>query len=369
MSESNLLPSIVTAFAITTAFMFALRPVASAIGLVDRPGGRKMHDGEIPIIGGLAMFVGVFAGLVLLQGPSLYLGSLIVASLLILAIGALDDRYGLPAFVRLVTQLGAVLVMVFGANLQLSDIGDPFGTGTISMGPAALLMTILVTATVINAYNFIDGADGLAGTMALIALLAIAAVGGYASASSAIALTVVSAICAFLLFNLPTRHNRSVRSFMGDAGSTLLGFTIVWVTLGVCQGSERIISPVYCLWFAAVPIFDCLTCFVRRIASKRSPFAPGRDHFHHELFQGGFGVRATLVILTGIQLGYTLVALGAWKLGVPDVVMFTAWSVLGLTQSAVIRNLAKWRHRLLPQLEPASVLAKEARPQKPDIAA
>lgn len=363
MSESNLIPSMVVAFAVTAAFMLALRPVAASVGLIDRPGGRKLHDGDVPIIGGMAMFIGVFAGLVLLQGPSMHLGSLFVASLLILVIGALDDRFGLPAVVRIITQIAAVLVMVYGAGLQLSDIGAPFGAGIISMGPMTIIMTVLVTLTVINAYNLIDGADGLAGTMALIALLAISVVGGYLSPATAVALTVSVAIVAFLLFNFPTYRNRRVRAFMGDAGSTLLGFTIVWVTLGVCQGSERIISPVYCLWFAAVPIFDCLTCFVRRIAMRKSPFLPGRDHFHHTLQQGGFGVRFTLGILTGLQLIYALVAIGAWTLGIPDVAMFVAWAVFGVSQRTVVYRLAKWRN------DKNSALAVQQEADKPRMAA
>lgn len=344
MDESNLIPAMIVAFAITAAFMLALRPVAHSMGLIDRPGGHKSHDGEIPIIGGLAMFIGLFAGMTLLQGPSISLGSLFVASLLIISIGALDDRFGLSATVRFVTQIAAVLVMVFGAGLQLQDIGDPFGTGTIGLGPLSLVITVLVTLTVINAYNLIDGADGLAGSMALVALLAIAVVGGHAGASTGIALTVAASIAAFLLFNFPTVFNSSVRSFMGDAGSTLLGFTIVWVTLGVCQGSERLISPVYCLWFAALPIFDCLTCFVRRALARKSPFAPGRDHFHHTLQRGGFGIRQTLSILTGLQLLYTLAALGAWFGNVPEFVMFAAWSGVGLSQRFIIKFVAR-RHR------------------------
>lgn len=344
MSESNLIPAMIVAFAITAAFMLALRPVASGVGLIDRPSGRKTHEGEIPIIGGLAMFAGLFAGVTLLQGPSTSLGSLFVASLLIVSIGTLDDRFGLSAAVRLVTQIGAVLVMVFGAGLQLGDIGDPFGTGTIGLGSISLVITVLVTLTVINAYNFIDGADGLAGSMALIALLAISVVGGYAGASTGIALTVAASIAAFLIFNFPTIFNRPVRSFMGDAGSTLLGFTIVWVTLGVCQGSERLISPVYCLWFAAVPVFDCLTCFVRRAMAGKSPFAPGRDHFHHTLQRGEFGIRQTLSILTGLQLLYTIAALGAWYGDVPEFIMFATWSAVGLSQRLMIRFVAR-RHR------------------------
>jgi UDP-GlcNAc:undecaprenyl-phosphate GlcNAc-1-phosphate transferase len=235
----------------------------------------------------------------------------------------------------------AVLLMVYGSGLELADIGDPFGTGIISMGSFTLIFTMLVTLTMINAYNLVDGADGLAGTLALIALLAVALVSGIGHPSAAAALTVSGAIIGFLLFNFPTPWNRRVRSFMGDAGSTLLGFTIVWVTLGVSQGEARVISPVHCLWFAAIPIYDCLTCFVRRTMKGKSPFTPGRDHFHHILFRGGFTVRPALAILTGLQLLYALIAVAGHYAGVADVVMFTAWSLLFVSQRFVVRQIGR----------------------------
>jgi UDP-GlcNAc:undecaprenyl-phosphate GlcNAc-1-phosphate transferase len=330
------LPSSVIAFAVTAIFMFALQPIAKKVGLVDRPGGRKLHIGDVPIIGGIAMFIGVFTGLVIIWGPSDVLVSVFVASLLLVVIGVIDDRLSLPAVVRLATQVAVVLVMVYGAGLSLGEIGDPFGTGLIATGPAALVFTTVVTLTVINAYNLIDGADGLAGSLALIALLSVAAVSGYASLSAAIALTISAGIVGFLLFNFPTVLNRPVRSFMGDAGSTMLGFTIVWVTIGISQGPDRMISPVHCLWFASIPVYDSLTCFVRRILRGKSPFLPGRDHFHHILQRGGFGVRRTLGILTGMQATYAVMGLIGHFAGVPDVAMFTVWSVLGLSQRRFI---------------------------------
>jgi UDP-GlcNAc:undecaprenyl-phosphate GlcNAc-1-phosphate transferase len=345
MSNINLIPAMIVAFSVTTVFMFALRPVAKSIGLIDRPGGRKSHVGDVPIIGGVAMFAGMFAGLTLLQMPGTVLASVFVASLLLLVIGVMDDRFPLPAAVRMVTQVAVVLIMVYGSGLPLYDIGDPFGFGTISTGPFTLIFTGLVTLTMINAYNLIDGADGLAGTLALLALLAIAVVGGYGAPSTAIALTVSTAIVGFLVFNFPVTWNRPVRSFMGDAGSTLLGFTIVWVTLGVSQGADKLISPVICLWFAAIPIFDCLTCVVRRTLAGKSPFAPGRDHFHHTILRGGFGNRQTLGILTGLQLAYVSVALVGYFAAAPDFVMFAGWAILGFTQRFIIKWIAK-HHRL-----------------------
>ncbi len=197
----------------------------------------------------------------------------------------------------------------------------------------------------INAYNLIDGVDGLAGSLALVALLAISVVGGYAAPSTAIAMTCAAAVGGFLIFNFPVIRNRPLRAFMGDAGSTLLGFTIVWITIGISQGPDRLISPVHCLWFASIPIYDTLTCFVRRSLKGKSPFTPGRDHFHHTLLRGGYGVRQKLAILTGLQVIYAVTALVGVFAGIPDVVMFTGWSVLGLSQWYVIKRIAKLHRR------------------------
>lgn len=346
MEAGLILASVLVAFATTTVLMVAFRPLSLAVGLVDAPGGRKLHKGHIPIIGGLAMFAGMFAGLTLLPYPAKLMHSIFLASALLVVVGTLDDRFHVPASARIASQVVAMLLMVFGAGLQLSDIGDPFGTGIISMGPFTLIFTMLVTLTMINAYNLVDGADGLAGSLTLIALLSVALVCGIHHPSAVAALTVSGAIIGFLLFNFPTPWNRRVRSFMGDAGSTMLGFAVVWITLGVSQGEARVISPVHCLWFASIPIYDCLTCFVGRAMRSKSPFSPGRDHFHHILFRGGFGVRQALGILTGLQLFYALIAVAAHFAGVADVIMFTAWSVLFATQRTVIRQIGRYNRCL-----------------------
>jgi len=313
--------------------------------LVDAPGGRKFHKGEIPITGGIAMFFGAFAGAGILPIPGDVALSIFLASAILVIIGVVDDRFHISAIARLFSQIVAVMLMYFGAGLSLADIGDPFGTGLLYTGPLSLAVTMLVFVAMINAYNFVDGADGLAGSLSLIGLLAVAVVCGVYHPTAALALTVAAATAGFLIFNFPTVYNRLVRSFMGDAGSTLLGFTLAWITLSISQGPERVISPVIGLWFAAVPIFDFFTCFVRRILRGKSPFTPGRDHFHHILMRGGFGIRQTLGILTGLQTIYALIGLAGSLSGTPDVVMFAAWSILGLTQIFIIRAISKY-HRL-----------------------
>ena len=345
MSEFPVIPASAVAFAITVAFMIALRPVAASINLVDRPAGRKRHVGDVPIIGGLAMFIGVLSGLAVFGIVNSVSIGLVFSFFLLVAIGAVDDKYSIPALIRVLVQVASVLIMTYGSKLALTSLGNPFGFGEILLGPLTLIGTLVVAVTVINAYNLVDGVDGLAAILALIALFAVAIVGGAGVISTFVALVVAASVFGFLIFNFPVIANRPIRSFMGDAGSTLLGFTVFWVTLSVSQGSEAIISPVFGLWFASIPVYDSLTCFVRRLKAGKSPFEPGRDHFHHTLHRGGLGVRQVLAILAGIQAAYAIIAIIAHFAGVPDVVMFAAWCGLGLSQRWVIRAIAK-RHRL-----------------------
>lgn len=350
LSEAFVIPSMTVAFAVTVVSIVALRPVANSVRLLDRPGGRKSHVGDVPIIGGIAMFAGAFAGLTLVTDLGQYFPSFFVASLLLVIIGVVDDKYHIPPLARVVAQIATILIMFFGANLSLAELGNPLAMGEISLGPLTLIATIVVGLTVINAFNLVDGVDGLAGSLAIIAVLSIAVVGGVALPASTIALVFASVILGYLIFNFPVAWNRSVRAFMGDAGSTFLGFAVVYLALGVSQGADRIISPVYCLWFASIPIYDLLTCFVRRTLAGKSPFTPGRDHFHHTLARCGMDNCYVLAVMVGLQLIYATASLVGFFNGVPEPLMFAAWVALLLTQRMMIMAIAKqyrlWaRHR------------------------
>lgn len=137
-------------------------------------------------------------------------------------IGALDDKYSMPAIVRILVQVAAVLIMTYGSGMALTSLGNPFGSGDILLGPFTLIGTLFVAVTVINAYNLVDGVDGLAAILALIALFAVAIVGGAGAVSTLVALIVAASILGFLIFNFPVIANRPIRSLMGDAGSTLI---------------------------------------------------------------------------------------------------------------------------------------------------
>jgi UDP-GlcNAc:undecaprenyl-phosphate/decaprenyl-phosphate GlcNAc-1-phosphate transferase len=139
--------------------------------------------------------------------------------------------------------------------------------------------------------------------------------------------------------------NRPVRTFMGDAGSTFLGFTVIYLGLKLAHGSEPIISPVTALWIAALPIFDLFISFGRRIAKGQSPLQPDRQHFHHILQRAGLSDRQILLVMAGAAFIVSMTGILAHQAGVPDGVLFFGLIVLGFLQYLTIRRawrLARW---------------------------
>lgn len=326
-------------FGAVVLFMLALQPLAIAVGLVDKPIGRKSHQGVVPIVGGLAMFGGVIIGIEFVPDIPKTFDRLLISGGLLVIIGVLDDRFDLPAATRFLAQVLAILAMIYGGGLMMHDIGDPLWIGTIGLGPLALVLTVIMALTVVNSFNLIDGIDGLAGVMALIAMTGIGIV-SYGSFIADVAMVASGCILGFLVFNYPVGRNRNFRSFMGDAGSVTLGFMIVWLTISICQGEERLVSPVVALWLVSVPLFDLLTCFVRRLLKKKSPLTGGRDHIHHTLRRGGLSDREILGTLSILALIYALIGVSGHFWNVHESALFMLWCVAGMSQFVVIRKIS-----------------------------
>lgn len=338
------------AFLITAAFILALRPVAFSIGLVDRPGGRKGHQGIVPVVGGICMFLGLAAVLPLLDEPMRGQGAFIVAAGLLVLIGALDDRFDIPPSVRLITQATAALIVCLGAGLVVESLGNILFFGDIRIGVLGLPFTILVIISVINAFNMMDGLDGLAGGIGLASLAAgtFAALVFGDGAGASLGFVGVAVVLSFLVFNFPSVHNRRVRTFMGDAGSTLLGFMVAWMGLKLAHGPAPAISPVTALWLAALPIFDLFISFGRRIAKGQNPLHPDSEHMHHILFRAGFSVRQVASIMTAMAFTVAMTGVLAHQAGVADGVLLIGLIVIGAIQLWTVRRawkLARWLRR------------------------
>lgn len=341
--SNNALPAALIAGIVCIVLLLALRPLAKSHNLVDKPGGRKRHVGHVPIIGGVCMY-GAFTIGALFSLPTMTTIALTVGSGLLVFVGLIDDRYDLPASVRFGAQVAAVLLMFFGGAVTVETLGAPFFFGEMYVGGASLVITVLLSIAVINAFNMTDGMDGLAGSFSLLALVGLF-VAGFGTDVATIALIGAAVVTGFLTFNFPLKINRTIRTFMGDAGSTFLGFLIAWLCISVSQPPSATLSPVAVLGLVAMPLYDLTSCFFRRILAGRSPFSADRNHFHHVLLEAGLKRRPVLAILliSGAIVATTCLSMA--HAGTNDGFILLAWIAFGIAVDFGVRAYRALRTR------------------------
>jgi len=297
-------------FAATLLLVLLLRPVAIRVGLLDVPNERSSHVEPTPLIGGLAIYAGFCAGAAAAIANGLlpldnYSVSLLAGCTLLVLVGLVDDLHPLSTLLRFAVQIAASLIMVYGGGVVLDDLGAMLPSGDVlHLGAAAVPFTVFATLGVINAINMCDGLDGLSGTLSLISLsgMMIAATVSAAFANALLLALLAASITGFLLFNLRLGRRQRASIFLGDAGSTLLGFLLTWFAISLSQGPDRSISPAAALWFIMLPIFDTVSMMLRRLMRGRSPFVADREHIHHVFLLAGFSVNETVVVMAAAAL-------------------------------------------------------------------
>jgi len=341
-----------TGFAATAFIIVLLRPLAVTIGLVDVPSVRKSHEGEVPLIGGLAILLGICVSVLafgLATGTKPWVepgvSSFLIAAALLVGVGVWDDLRELSAFTKFTAQIIAALLMIFGAGVVLTDLGHLSMTAEpLRLGIFAVPFTVFTTLGIINAVNMSDGLDGLAGSLVLVSLLGLG-IANFASGGeigvTMFVLTVASTTAGFLIFNLRMLWRTKASVFLGDAGSTLLGFVLCWLAISLTQGETKNISPATALWFLMVPIFDAVSMMVRRIVKRRSPFEADREHLHHIFLMAGFTVGETVGIISAIAAAGGVIGLGGIFFGVADYLMAGLFAVTGLLYLWVIMRAWK----------------------------
>ncbi|MEB3235021.1 MAG: MraY family glycosyltransferase [Cyanobacteriota bacterium] len=343
IEQGSLTLALITAGA---AFLVAIMAVplltrfAPSLGLLDRPGGHKLHEGEVPVVGGVAIFIAAAFG-------ALYLGppmppthwAFVAACLMLLGVGVIDDVKHVSPRSRLALQAVVVTLCYLGLGFKVDSLGNLFGTGMIDLGAFALPFAILATVALINAFNMLDGLDGLAGGVALVALLALCAwsLHDQRPLLAAVSAASIGGVLGFLMFNLPLPMRGDRLVFMGDGGSTLLGFVIAALCIGLqVEQSPQLsfydirgtVHPAELLWLVAIPVFEIVTTTLRRMMARMSPMQPDNGHYHHRLRQAGWSVRAIFLLYLLFSVASMLVGLSLHRLGMQDPVAF--WGFLGL---------------------------------------
>lgn len=352
------------ALPVTILAIVLLRPLARSLGVLDQPGGRKTHHGAVPAVGGL----GMFAGLMVLPfhgGPlESYAYAILGLAGAMLLLGFLDDRHDLRPRTRFLGQLLAAGLLVLLTGFAVTQLGDLLGLGVIELGPLAVPFTVVAAVAMINAFNMLDGLDGLAGGCALVTFAAftILALGGGAFTLAALGVGVVAAIAGFLCFNLPLLPTRPWRVFMGDAGSTMLGFLIAAFGLVLLQEPGPAVPAALVLWLVPVPIFELYWTTARRLRRGLSPALADDGHWHHVLVRGGLSVRLVFLVYMVFSGASAAAGLGLHAAGFSSVVLCVGFVALFLSWVALMRLLPRLLlgvaprsdavHRIEPLREP-----------------
>jgi UDP-GlcNAc:undecaprenyl-phosphate GlcNAc-1-phosphate transferase len=297
-----------------------LRRPAERWGLVDHPGGRKRHAAPVPLTGGIAITAGMILALVVSFSAFAQYSAFFAGVLLLAMVGLMDDLGEVSPGTKLLFQVVAALLMTSWGENFLVNLGDLFGTNPINTRHWAIPLTVLAALAVVNAINMLDGLDGLAGSLVLGILLVLTGFAwtiGDANAAK-ILLVLAGALAGFLFFNLPWPLRGRHRTFMGDAGSMVLGFAVAWFSVALTQRGAVTVPPPVMLWVLGIVLMDVFTVTVRRLARRRSPMAADRDHIHHMLLRRGFGPWQTLGLLVGANVVLACIGTAMWRTGVAD---------------------------------------------------
>lgn len=329
-----------TVFCLTCIAIKVLSPIAQRVGLVDLPNERKLHVGAIPLIGGISIYCSVLLVSSIVIEQSQIFNLYLISAALILFLGVLDDKYDLSVRIRMAAQVITASILIFGAGLYLTSFGHILYFFELKLGYVGIAVTILAVIGAINAFNMVDGIDGLAGMLSLITFAALAFLFYWAGNSwFMLPLLFIGAIMGYLLFNLRWPFGSLQKIFMGDAGSMLIGLTVVWMLVIGTQPETNVFSPVTALYLIAIPLMDMTAIMYRRVKKGMSPFKPDRDHLHHIFERAGYNRKQTLIRITFASLLLATIGVVAEILHIPEWVMFVTFLAIFACYNWALSNV------------------------------
>lgn len=304
--REDILP-VILALGVAMLISFVATPLvkklAYKVGAVDVPkDNRRMHDHPIPRMGGLAIFIGCVASILLFADVTRPLQGILLGSCLIVAVGVVDDAHPLGAGVKFILQIVAALIAVWHGVI-IQTIANPFFFGDNpywNFGIWAVPITVIWIVAVTNSVNLIDGLDGLAdgvSTIGAFTMLIIALLMGDLEIA-VITAALVGACVGFIPYN-----RNPAKIFMGDTGSTFLGFMLATVSVIGLFKFYAVISFIVPFIILGFPIFDTASAFTRRILKGQNPMKADRSHTHHKLIDMGMNQKqavATLYLVAGV---------------------------------------------------------------------
>ena len=284
-------------FFITLSLIPILKGFAVKMSYVDLPSPRKVHTRPVPKIGGVSMAIGILVPVLLLAPENPFLKSIIIGSAIIVVFGIVDDVKNLGYKVKFTGQLLAAMVVVLYGGLCIENLGNLLPIVDRIHPWLSVPLTLFVIIGVTNAINLSDGLDGLAGGISVFSFICI----GYLAFQEentivlAMSMGVIGAVFGFLRYNT---HPANI--FMGDAGSQLLGFLAVTLSVGLTQVNTPV-NRLFPMVILGIPILDTLTVMLSRILRGQSPFVADKTHFHHRLMHLGLSHREAVIAIYILQ--------------------------------------------------------------------
>ncbi|WP_242058785.1 MraY family glycosyltransferase [Microcoleus sp. FACHB-SPT15] len=288
---------------VTWRFIPEVRSFALRVGWADQPNARRLNREPLPNAGGLAIYAGVVAALILatllrpivIEGVLAEVLTILLGSSILVLVGFIDDQFGLPPYIRLFTQVLTALLLI-ASDIRIET---PFGSPIDSL--LSILITVLWVVGVTNAINLMDGMDGLAGGISFITAMSLLAVSAQFPTRAAATLLLAAlggAALGFLRHNFHPSH-----IIMGDAGAYFFGYVLAATSIIGNLKVTTVFALVPPVFFLLLPVLDTTQVFVRRLMAGKNPLStPGKDHLHHRLLAWGFSQRRAALTLWGITL-------------------------------------------------------------------
>ncbi len=337
LSRLVVAPSAIYALLTAAVITFALTPVAMRaawrLGVVDRPGGRRIHDRPIPLLGGVAIFLGILVAVLPNLDVDRRYASILIGAGLICLLGVVDDRFGIPPLPKLLGQIACSAIPV-ATGMTIDSITVPFiEPSTVTFGVLAYPLTMIFIVAVANVVNLADGMDGLAAGVCGISALtfAILALSLGRISAGVMAAAVAGACLGFLPWNF-----NPAKVFMGDSGALVLGFLLACVSIQGVMKTAAALSLVFPLVVLLVPILDTSFVILKRLKSGQSIASADKNHFHHRLLRVGYTQRQAVGLLYAWSAVLAAFALAIRLFPYRTEGTWNLWPTIGLTLFGLI---------------------------------
>lgn len=328
----------IISFLIGLSFMPLVIRIAKERDFVVKPNRRTTHEGEIPNIGGINIFISfLLTVFIFTYGMVDELHYIIFGVIIIILVGFVDDLIDIKAKWKLFGELTAGVFLIVFADIRLTNLHGFMGITEIPT-LASYLLSFFVYIVIINSINLIDGIDGLASGLGIVYSIFFGLFFSLSSHAN-LALTAFAMAGSLAVFFLYNVFGKKSKIFMGDSGSLLLGFIITLFVFVFCEMNAYAQLPTYLKSNAApaiaisvlvVPLFDTLRVMLTRIKKGHSPFQPDKNHIHHLLLKTGLKHRQVTIVLLLTTLLFVGIAIIGRNLqnGVLALIVFSLACVL-----------------------------------------